>query len=165
MLASWWSLRYGTHLLPLRLCVRRAQKNSDFCVPFCLGENCPPAPLLMSDLLLPPCVSLVPFKVLPQWWSSEGVSLNEAVCGFFKRNCLGLQQFLPPTQSPLVFAARNYGDLYSWHWDSGLVGPGFRLGLLAFEILLPNFYPPHLDVGPAHSTSLPLLPVLMDVVS
>ena len=25
------------------------------------------------------------------------------MCGFFKRNCLGLQEFLPLTQSPLVF--------------------------------------------------------------
>ena len=42
------------------------------------------------------------------------------MCGFFKRNCLGLQQFLPPNQSPLVFAARNSGDLSSWHWNPGL---------------------------------------------
>ena len=44
------------------------------------------------------------------------------MCVCFKRNCLGLQQFLPPTQSPLVFAGRNCGDLpiSSWHWDPGL---------------------------------------------
>ena len=42
------------------------------------------------------------------------------VCGFFKRNCLRLQKFLPLTQSPLIFAARSCGDLSSWHWNLGL---------------------------------------------
>ena len=37
------------------------------------------------------------------------------MCGFFKRNCLGFQEFLLLTQSPLVFAARSYGDLSSCH--------------------------------------------------
>ena len=40
-------------------------------------------------------------------WSSEGVSPSESVCGFPKRNCLELQQPPPPTQSPLVFAAKS----------------------------------------------------------
>ena len=31
--------------------------------------------------------------------------------GFFKRNCLGLQQFLPLTQCSLIFAARSWGGL------------------------------------------------------
>ena len=44
-------------------------------------------------------------------------------------------------------------------------GPGVGLGLLAPEISLPNFYPPHMSEGPAHSASFPLLPVWMDVVS
>ena len=39
------------------------------------------------------------------------------------------------------------------------------MGLLASNISLPNFYPPHMDVGPACSISLPFLPVWMDVVS
>ena len=42
-------------------------------------------------------------------------------------------------------------------------GPGVGLGLLAPEIALPNFYPPHMDVEPAHSACLPFLPVWMDV--
>ena len=45
------------------------------------------------------------------------------VCGgFFKRTCLGLQKFLPPTQSLMVFAARSCGYLSSWHWNPGLGG-------------------------------------------
>ena len=38
-------------------------------------------------------------------------------------------------------------------------GPGLGLGLLVPKISLPNFCPPHVDVGLAHSTSLPLLQV------
>ena len=45
---------------------------------------------------------------------------SEPMCGFFKRNCLGLQQFLSPTQSLLVFEARSCRDLSSWHWSPGL---------------------------------------------
>ena len=39
------------------------------------------------------------------------------MCGFLKRNCMRLQNFLPPTQSLIVFAARSYGDLSFWHWN------------------------------------------------
>ena len=42
---------------------------------------------------------------------------------------------------------------------------GVGLGLLAPKISLPNFYPPHVGMGPARSLSLPLLPVWVDVVS
>ena len=79
-------------------------------------------PFLMSDTSVPPCMPLVPFEALPQCWSSCGVNLSKSVCGFFKRSCLGLQKFLLLTQSPLVFAARSYGDLSSWHWNPGLSG-------------------------------------------
>ena len=44
-------------------------------------------------------------------------------------------------------------------------GPGVGLGLLAPEIALLNFYLLHMDVVPACSASLPLLPVWMVVVS
>ena len=36
---------------------------------------------------------------------------NKSECGFFKGNFLELQKFLPPIQSPLVFADSSYGDL------------------------------------------------------
>ena len=35
---------------------------------------------------------------------------------YFKRNCLEFQNFIPPIQSLLVFVARSYEDLSSWHW-------------------------------------------------
>ena len=45
---------------------------------------------------------------------------SQSVYGFFKSKCLGLQQFLPPTQLLLVFAARSCRDLPSWHRNPGL---------------------------------------------
>ena len=98
-----------------------------------------PALTLMPDTSTSPCVPLVPFKLLPQCWSSKGVSLSKFMCGSFKSNCLGLQKFLPLTQSPLVFAARSYGDLSAWHWNPGLEGPVLELGLLTPAISLPRY--------------------------
>ena len=146
-------------------CVEGSERDNGLCLPFCLGESCAPALALMPDPTLSPCMPLVPFKLLPWCWSSEEVSLSKSMCGFLKRNYLGLQKFLPSTHSPLVFAARSYGDLSSWHWNPGLGGPGVGLVLLAPEISLPDFYLPHICVGPAHSVCQPLLPDWMDVVS
>ena len=75
--------------------------------------------------------SLVPFKLLTWYCSSEGLSSSNSVYGFCKRNYLGNQKFLPLTQSSLVFTARGYGDLSSWHWNPGLGVPGVGLGLFA----------------------------------
>ena len=50
----------------------------------------------------------------------EWVWLGESMCGLFKRNCLGLQKFIPLTQSPLAFAARSWEYLSSWHRNPGL---------------------------------------------
>ena len=54
---------------------------------------------LPSDTSVSPCTTLLPFNFLPQCWSSEGVSLNKLMYVFLKGNCLGLQNFLPLTQS------------------------------------------------------------------
>ena len=86
------------------------------------AQAAPPVLTMIPDNSVPPHMSLVSFEQLPQYWSSEGVNLSEFMCGFFKRNCMGLQKFLPLTQSLLVFAARSYGDLSSWHWIPGLGG-------------------------------------------
>ena len=112
------------------LCGRRVQKRDNgLFLPFCLGESCPPALTLMPHTSVPPHMPLVPFKLLPWCWSSGAVSLSKSMCALFKRNCLELQLFLLPTQSPLVFSARSYGDLSSWHWNPGL-------GLLTSEVPL-----------------------------
>ena len=74
---------------------------SQRCVCVCLAGNLrkgtvtsasTPALILMPDNSIPPCMSLVPFKLLPQCWNSEGASLSKFVHGLFKRNCLGLQK-------------------------------------------------------------------------
>ena len=145
--------------------VGRAQKmENGLCLPYSLEENCPPRSCLDANTSVPSCIPLVPFKLLPECWSSEGENLNKLMCGFFKKNYLELQKFLPPTQCPLGFATRRYGNLSSYHWHLGQ-GPCLGLGLLTPEISLLSFYPTHVDVGPAFSISLPLLPVWMNVVS
>ena len=82
-------------------------------------------------------------------------SETKSVWGFFKGNCLGLQKFLPTTQSPLVFASRSY--------LLGTVtlgcGPGVGPGPLTHEISILNIYPPHVEVRLACSACPPLLPV------
>ena len=144
----------------------RAQKrNSGLCPQVCLGESCPPALVLMPVSSVPPCMSLMPFKLLCWCWSSEGVSLSKSVCGFFERNRLVFQQFLPLTQFMLISVDKSYGDVSSWHWNPGLGRPVVGLGLLTPKISLLNFYPPHVYVGPAHSVSLPFLSVCIDVLS
>ena len=50
------------------------ERYNGLCLPFCLGEGCPPALTLMADTSVPPYMPLVPFKLLPWWcWPSEGV--------------------------------------------------------------------------------------------
>ena len=112
-----------TCLLVLWLCEGRVQKRSNgLCPLFCLGESCSPALVLMPDTSFPSCMSLVPFKPLPWCWSSEGVRLSKSIFESLERNCLGIQQFLPLTQTPMVFAARSCADLSSWHWNPGIGG-------------------------------------------
>ena len=82
-------------------------------------------------------------------------SLRETACNF---------NFLALTKSPLVSADRSYGDLSSWHWNPG-VGPWGGAGSLTPEISLQNFYPVHMGGGSAHFSSVPLLPVWMNVAS
>ena len=106
-----------------------------------------PAPLsqllLFSQTLqfLPVCHG----ACLSSCYPSAG-TWSESKSWFFEGNFLGLQKFLPPIQSLLVFAARSYGDLTSLALGPWAGGPGVRLGLLAPEIPLPNFYPPHMGM-------------------
>ena len=109
---------------------------------------------LMSNTSAFLCIPLVPFKLLSWGWSSEGVSL---------RKCLGLQQFLPPTLSPPVFAARSCGDLPSWPCNPGL-GAWYVAGTPRSRDIPPNFYPQHVGEGPAGLAFAPLLLVWMDMV-
>ena len=66
---------------------------------------------------------------------------------------------------PTAFCSQKLGVLIFLILESWARGPGVGSGLLAPEIPLPNFYPPHKGVGPTCSASPSLLPVWMDVVS
>ena len=86
-------------------------------------------------------------------------------CGFLKRNCLGLQKFLPSTQSPLVFAARTYGDLSSWHWNPELGGLVWGCDSSVLRYLSQTFiYHTWMWDRPI-PMSLSLLPIWVDMVS
>ena len=93
------------------------------------------------------------------------MNLSKSVCGFFKGNCLGLQKFLPTDSIPADFYSQKLWELNLPGTGNLGWGPDVGLGLLTPKILLPNFYLPHVDVGPACSTFPPLLTVWMDVVS
>ena len=75
-----------------------------------LRENCHPAFTLMPDTSVSPCMPLVPFKLLPQCWRSEGVNLSKSMCGFSKWNCLGLHHFSVPTH-PCRFCSQKLWGL------------------------------------------------------
>ena len=62
---------------------------------------------------------------------------SEYVC-VFKRNCLGLQKFLPSAQSALVFGARSYRDLFFCSWNPGL-GAWCGAGTPCSQDIPPNF--------------------------
>ena len=70
-------------------------------------------------------------------------------CGPFKWTLLRNQQFLPPRQPP---TARGYEALSFQLWNPvQKSGPGARI--THSQGIFPNFYPPHMEVGP----SIPLL--------
>ena len=84
---------------------------------------------------IPPCMPLVPSKLLPWYWSSEGVSLNKFMWRFSK---LSMSFF--HNSIPVGFCSQKLWGLIFWHWSPGqwvLIWVG--LGLLTPEISLPNF--------------------------
>ena len=130
------------------------------------GRKLSPALTLMPNNSVPPCMSLVPFKMLPQHWSSELMSLS-SVCRPFRRNCLGLQKpsvslshsrlwflqpevmgtYLPGTGSP------GWGTWYGTGTTHSSVGTSTSsISLLIFNC--------HMWVwDPVHFMSLLVLPV------
>ena len=66
---------------------------------------------------------------------------------------------------PAGFCSQKLWGLIFLALETLAEGAGVGLGLFNPEVSLPNFYLPHVDVEPACSTSPPLLPVWMDVVS
>ena len=71
---------------------------------------------------------------------------------------------IPSTNSiPTGFCSQKLWELIFLVLEFWARGSGVGLGLLTPEISLPNFYPPPVHVGPAHSASLPILPIWVDV--
>ena len=125
-------------------------------------SSLPDARHLNSSLL-----SLVPFKLLPQHWSSEGILVSPCMhpLGEIPRTPEVLC-FTQP-QSLLAFTARNCRDFSSWHWTPGVgdLLEGWTPCSSQEKTPLPRqpsqFLPPHVSVALAHSMSPPLLPALM----
>ena len=95
------------------------------------------------------------------------MTLSKFVYGFFKGNFfLRETPEVSSTDSvPDGFYSQKLWGLIFQVLELWVGGPGVGLVLLTLETSLPNFYPPHMDVGPAPSMSSPLLPVWMDVIS
>lgn len=127
------------------------ERNTGPCQHFSLRKSCPSSSYPQPDNSVPPHMSLVSLELLPQHWSSAGVSPSKSTHGPFKRNCLGL----PQPQSPSVFTARIYGDFLVWGWDPSLLREDLRS-----QDIPPDFYLP-MGVGPVHFVALPLPLVLM----
>lgn len=75
------------------------------------------------DNSAPLFVSLVPFELLPQWWSSEWVQVSPYADPL--REHLGLQQpFFSFSYNLHWFPQlRSYGNFSFWHWSPGLESP------------------------------------------
>ena len=114
---------------------------------FRLEESCLPALSLTQGT--PRSLLCVPVscKLLLPGWSSDAVTQSKSVRGTFKRNSLGLQKpSVSHSLDPRWF-------LQPGVWGTSLAGTG-TLGWGP-----PSFYLPPVDVGPAHSSSPPLLAV------
>ena len=93
-------------------------------------------------------------------------SESEQVCVWvLKGELLGIREVSPTVSISSGFCSQKLWILIFLALEPQDGWPCMGLGLLVPEIFLPNFYPPHMDVGPAHFTSVPILPFWMDVVS
>ena len=70
-----------------------------------------------------------------------------------------------PEVSPTDSIPTGFGSQKVWGLIFLALEPWAGLELLTPKIYRPNFYPPHVGVGPAHSMSPSFLPVWMGVVS
>ena len=97
--------------------------------------------------------SLYALQGAAQVLAPEGVNLSKFVeRGLSNGRFLRIPQFLLPTQPPLFFIARSYGDLSSWCWNPGLgvLVWGWNPSLLRYPSSL---CPPRVGLGPAHPVS------------
>ena len=72
---------------------------------------------------------------------------------------LGAPEVSSTNSIPTGFYSLKLWGLIFLALEPWAVGPGVGLGLFTPEISLLDFYPPHVDLGPAYSTFLPFLPI------
>ena len=91
-------------------------------------ESCPPALTLMPDTSVSPCKPLVPFKLLPQCWSSEGMSLSTSMYSSFRGTAWDSSSFFhqlnphflqPEVMGTYLPGTGNLGwRAWYWPWTS-----------------------------------------------
>ena len=145
---------------------RAQERQNGLCLPFCLRESCLPALTPMSDTLVPPCIPLVPFKLLLWWyWSSEGVHLSKLGTGTLRGTYRESSSFFTDS-NPTVFYSQKLWGLIFLALKPWAGGPGVRLVPFTPKIFLLNFYPPHMAVGPTCTTHpylhIPKSPTFLD---
>ena len=148
------------------LCVGEGEvqkRDNGFCLSFCLGESCPPALTLMLDTLVPPCMPLIPFKVLPWHWSPERLNLSKFVCDSLRGTAWDSASFFHQLYPHWFLHPQVMGTYFS---GTGTLswGPGVNLGLLAPEISLWIFIH-HRCIWDQPILCLHASPLWMDVVS
>ena len=146
---------------------KEGSKGAQWLLPaFCLEESCPPALALMPDTIVPPCMTLVPCRLLPWWcWSSKEVCLNKPGMGHLRGTAREFSNFFQWLQSCWFLQPEVMGASLP---SIGTLGWGAlcRTRTSHSQNIPPNFYPPpNISMGPTCSMSLCLLPVWINVVS
>ena len=114
-----------------------SEKEQWHVLPLLSGRKLLPSSCLILDNSVPPCMSLMPFNLLPACWNSEGVSPSKSVYGTFKRNCQGVQQFLFSTVLiPAGFYSQKLWGLTFLALEPWAGGPGEGLTPVIPEISL-----------------------------
>ena len=139
-------LRYGSCLPTMWHGREVLSKGIIACLHFSLAESCLlPALAMMPDNSIPSHMCLVPFKLLLQHWSSQGMSASKTEHRPFKRNSLGLQKpsislsynpcwFLwPEVKGTSLPDTGTLGWLWGWCWSGTPCSPG---GTSVAEIVL-----------------------------
>ena len=124
----------------------------------CPGGGCPPALALMQDTSVPPHMSLVLFKVLPQYWSPEGVSLSKFVHWALQEEMADNPSVSSTDPNPIGFYSQKFWELTFLALEPWAGWSGVGLGSLKPTRYPSILYPAHVDLGPAHSMSPCLCP-------
>lgn len=112
-------------------------------------KGTPPALILKPDKSVSPCMSLTPFELLPQSWSSEHVSqsASKSMCGPLKKNVFN-------SSSPLFHSATLFTGFHNQKlWRTSLP----TTGTLGWGVLCGAGTPSSSGDTSAAEISLPIL--------